>query len=489
MYAYADHPRFSNIIERVRCEKDFYYFVQCAWSIIDPDEFIPTWHIECLCRHAEAFRRHEFNVADINLPPGHAKSMIFSVLFPVWIWITEPQVKILSGSHNMQLAIRDTLKSRRLIESRWFQEHWGGFFQLTSDQNTKSNYENDKLGYRIAFSTTGGATGLRGDYIILDDALSEEQSRSDVERDGVNKFLRGTLFNRQNIAKATGIIGVGQRFHPLDYHAVLLSLPGCFHLTLPEEYIPEESFVSPYYSDPRKEALEPLWNIKKFNKEGLQLIKEALGSHNYTIQYQQKAVYYEGAILKRSHWQYYRKNEIANTPGRLIHCWDIAAKQGKLNDYSVCLIIKKIANKFYLIDMYRKKVEFPQLKRDFVSLADRDSPQVIYIEDASNGTPLISEMRTTTYGRIINPPRYENGKKFDSGATRGRDKMARLLPVTPIIEAGNVLLPENAEWLETFISECAAFPNGQHDDIVDPLSMTLNNERNNYTPQIAVINF
>jgi len=485
---YFDHPDFESEIERNLCEKSFIEFVKRAWEIVDPDVFMPAWHIECLCVHAEAFRRHDFPIADINISPGHAKSLIFSVMFPAWVWTTEPGIRFLTGSHNKDLAIRDTLKSRRLIESEWYQKHWGHLFQLTTDQNTKGNYENNKFGSRVAFSTTGGTTGLRGDFIILDDALSAEQAASDVEREGVNIFLRETLFNRQNIVKETGIIGIGQRFHPHDYHEILLSLPGCFHLVLPEEYVPEKASTSPYYKDPRTQRGEPLWNIKKFSPDGIKLLKITLGASGYEAQYQQNPLIQEGSILKRGWWNYYKPSSIINEPGKIILSWDCAAKDKEKNDYTVCLVAKKIGNKFYLMHLYRKKVEFPQLKRDFTATADTYKPHVIYIEDASNGAPLIQEMKLTAYKNMINPPRIENRVKIDPGKTGGKDKVARVNPVTPVIEAGWVFIPEDAEWKGTFVDECSAFPLGEHDDCVDALSLLLNNERVNIVPEIAFVN-
>lgn len=456
-------------------EKSFYEFVKAAWPVIDSDDFIPNWHIDCICSHMEALNRREITILDVNIPPGFAKSILCSVLYPAWVWTTNPSRRFLTGSHNMDLAIRDTLKCRRLIESKWYQERWGNVYQLTTDQNTKSNYENNQHGYRVAFSSTGGTTGLRGDDILLDDALSQSQSESKVEREGVNDFLCNTLFNRQNITKQTAIMGIGQRFHPQDYHSVLLSLPGCFHIDLQMEFVPEESFSSQYFKDPRTNRGEVIWKIPKFNNQGLTLIKQVLGKMQYSAQYQQRPIVQEGSYLRRSDWGYYEQKDLpANL--KIVSGWDFAAKTGNQNDYTVCLVIGKCGNKFYIIDLYRKKVEYPQAKRDFIDHMEKVRPKPAYIEDASNGTPLISDLKTTKYFTSIK-----------AISTKGRDKLARVIPITPIIEAGNVFLPKNAPWLDIFIEECSNFPNGEHDDIVDALSMILNNERRSTGNVVAFV--
>lgn len=463
------------ISNKVRCEKSFYYFVTQAWLVVDSDDFIPNWHIHCICVHMEALNKREITILDVNIPPGFAKSLICSVLYPAWVWINDPSRRFLTGSHNMELAIRDTLKCRRLIESQWYQSRWGNVYQLTTDQNTKSNYQNNKHGYRIAFSSTGGTTGLRGDDILLDDALSQSQAESDTERGNVNDFLKHTLFSRQNITKKTAIMGIGQRFHPHDYHSVLLSLPGCFHLVLPLQFIPEDEFSSPYFKDPRKERDEVLWKIPKFNVDGLAVIKQIYGNMQYSAQYQQRPQLQEGSYLKRSDWRYYEPKDL---PANLkkVSGWDFAAKTASQNDFTVCLSFGKCGDKFFILDLYRKKVEYPQAKKDFIEHMDQFRPQKSYIEDASNGTPLISDLKTTKYFSSITPI-----------STKGKDKLARVIPITPIVEANNVFLPKDAPWLDTFIEECANFPNGDHDDIVDVLSMVLNNERRNIGNILAYI--
>lgn len=462
-------------IDKLLCEKNFYEFVKQAWQYVDAAPFQDTWHIECLCAHWQALFNFEIEILDVTIPPGMAKSLISSVLFPVWAWINDPSTRFLTGSHEVGLAIRDTLKSRYLIQSPWFQENWGSKFTLTSDQNTKGNYLNDKKGYRIAISTGGGTTGHRGDIILFDDAMSVAQANSEADIIRVNDYMRQTLYNRQDVLSKTRIGIIGQRVGHKDYHSIFLPLANCVHVNLPLEYEPENSFSSKFYKDQRTQSKEILWKIPKFEGDALNALKEMMGRRGYETQYQQRPSVQEGEILKRSDWRYYAKKDLP-TNLRIVGGWDFAAKTGQQNDFTVCITIGKSGGKFYIIDLYRKKVEFPQAKRDFVAHIDKYKPSAEYIEDASNGTPLISEMTNTRHFSIIKPV-----------GTKGRDKLARVIPITPIIEAGNVFLPEDAEWLDIFIDECSNFPNGEHDDIVDALAMILNNERRNIGNIVAFV--
>lgn len=464
------------VLKRMIMERDFYEFVKEAWNVIDPDEFMPAWHIECMCRHLEAIAKRQITILDLNIPPGFAKSLVISVLYPVWRWTTEPHLKFITCSRAMDLAIRDTLKSRRLIESKWFRKYWGHKFKLTTDQNTKGNYENDKMGSRVATSARGGGTGLRGDEILIDDAISRDDANSDVVNTSVNDYLRHTLFNRQSITKQTAIAGIGQRFRDDDYHSVLLSLDGCCHVVLPLEFDPASKFSTKFYTDPRTEEMELLWKSRKLDDKWLANTKLMLGRRDYLAQYQQTPQVDGGDLFKTEWWHYFDSSEIDFKEAKTIIAVDCASKTGEENDFTACIVCKKINNKFYFIDLYHKKVTFPELKRDFVSLAEKHKPSVIYIEHASNGIPLIDEMNTTKFARIIRPVVAKN------------DKLARARSITPIIERGDVYLLKNAIWLNALITECSKFPSTKyHDDIVDTITLTLNQERANIRTMCAIV--
>ena len=163
-------------IERVECETSLYEFVQRAWKYVDPSPFTHGWPLEAMCEHLEAVVDGDIRKLLINIPPRCGKSSIVSVCFPAWVWTQRsisatsgPQVPLLHASYAMSLAMRDSVKTRRLIESPWYQKLWGSRFQLVGDQNTKGRFQNTSRGERLITAVDARVTGEGGNIIVVDD--------------------------------------------------------------------------------------------------------------------------------------------------------------------------------------------------------------------------------------------------------------------------------------------------------------------------------
>ena len=212
----------------------------------------------------------------------------------------------------------------------------------------------------------------------------------------------------------------------------------------------------------RKEG-EALWPAR-FPLETLRVIKSAIGSSAWASLYQQRPAAAEGQIFRREWWQHFTVQPML---GRTIQSWDCAFKAGRENDYSVCTTWIATERGYFLLSLWRGRVEFPELKRQLMSQAEAWSPSAILVEDSASGQSLIQELQTTNQPIIRVKP--------DS------DKISRAQAVTPLIESGRVFLPESAGWLEDFEDELAAFPSAAHDDAVDSLTQALNYLRGNCT--------
>src|SRR6266568_5860674 len=172
-------------LEQVKTEKarlSFKAFVMQAWPVLEPStEFVGGIHVDAICLHLQAVTEGQIAHLIINVPPGHAKSLLTSVFWPAWAWINHPESRWLFSSYREPLATRDSVRCRRLIESGWYQQRWGDRYQLAGDQNQKQRFENDRTGYRVVVPISSG-TGERGDYVVVDDPHSVDQAESDGAR-------------------------------------------------------------------------------------------------------------------------------------------------------------------------------------------------------------------------------------------------------------------------------------------------------------------
>jgi len=208
-----------------------------------------------------------------------------------------------------------------------------------------------------------------------------------------------------------------------------------------------------------RRAGEALWP-EKYPLQELEKTRTLIGGSIFASLYQQRPAAAEGEVFKREWWRYFR--EPLPSFRRVIHSWDTAFKSGAENDFSVCTIWGVAeSGRYYLLGLWRGKVEFPELKRCMISLAELWNPIQILVEDKASGQSLIQELRYESALPII-PIKVD------------KDKRARAEAVTPLIEAGLVSLPESAPWLNDYVDELAAFPNGAHDDFVDSTTQALN---------------
>ncbi len=210
-------------VKTERARRSFKAFVMQAWPVLEPStEFVEGIHIDAICSHLQAVTEGRIAHLIINVPPGHAKSLLTAVFWPAWVWINHPQSRWLFSSYREPLATRDSVKCRRLIESDWYQHRWGGQFQLRADQNQKQRFENDCTGYRIVVPMSAG-TGERGDYVVVDDPHSVDQAASDTERTAAVEWWNGSMSTRLNHPSQGHKIVIQQRLHEADLTGDLLS--------------------------------------------------------------------------------------------------------------------------------------------------------------------------------------------------------------------------------------------------------------------------
>ena len=206
--------------------RDLACFVREVWSIIEPGcPFQPNWHVALICEYLEAVSAGQINRLIINVPPRYGKSLIVTVLWPVWEWISHPELRYLFCSYSASLSVKHSLDRRRVLESDWYRARYPQV-ALVSDQNEKTEYENSARGVMFATSVGGTVTGKGGNRIIVDDPINPAQASSETERNSANSFFDQTLSTRLDDKKHNPIVIVGQRVHLDDLCGHVLERSG-----------------------------------------------------------------------------------------------------------------------------------------------------------------------------------------------------------------------------------------------------------------------
>lgn len=464
------------LLDRANGRESFRTFVKMAWPTLEPaTTFISNWHIDCICAHLQAISEGQLKRVIFNVPPGSMKSLLVSVLWPTWHWIRLPADRFLTASYTDVLSLRDALKSRRLMQSRWYQQRWGDRFRMTGDQNAKSRYENDKTGYRIA-THVGGATGERAKIRILDDPHNIEEAESDTIRESVIDWVRHTWSERESDSNTGGDVVVMQRLHERDVSGFLLNEVGGYqHVMLPMRYEPSRKFVTSIWQDERTTEGELLCPAR-WDEEAVTLKEKRLGSYGAAGQLQQRPAPEHGGILKR-HWFKYWQRPGQNLPpvmvkfpdgtyqgvkpvdlpysfDKTVQSWDMTFKGTVGTDFVVGQQYGKKQADTFMLDQVRDHMDFPQTVsavRAFNVTNARYAGKKI-VEDKANGPAIIATLQREIPGMVAHPG--------------NDDKVARAHAHTYIVEGGNFFLPhpDLAPWVEGFIQEALVYPNGMNDD-------------------------
>lgn len=438
-------------------------FVRLAWATVEGErEYRSNWHIDVICEHLEAVSRGEIRRLLINMPPRHMKSLCCSVFWPVWDWINEPWRQFLYVSYAHNLAIRDSVKCRRVIESAWFQGTFGQAFSLTGDQNTKIRYDNDQGGYRLCTSVDGQLTGDGGDHIVVDDPNNVRKAESVAIRERTNDWWDEAMQSRHNDPATGTFTVIQQRTNDRDLTGHILEketrdhAEGWVHLCLPARYDPQHKYLFP--GDPRKTVGEPLFK-GRFDDKQLTKLELALKPYAAAAQLQQLPTPREGGTFKRAWLPIIpaRPADIVET----VRSWDLAGTEKIAKndpDWTRGVRISRTKGGIFVIeDVQSTQSSFGDVEKLIKQTAMLDGPDVRIRLPKDPGQAGKSQARylvTQLAGfSVVAEP--ETGTKE-----------ARADPFAAQAQVGNVVLLKG-DWNYEFLEEAVSFPNGAHDDQVD----------------------
>ena len=432
------------------------------------------------------------------MPPRCAKSSIVSVAFPAWVWLRAPQEQFMYCSYASSLALRDSVRCRRLMLSSWYQQRWGNRFKLVGDQNTKGRFDNMHGGYRMTTSTGGSITGEGGNMLIADDPNNtKDGDNSDIKRERTIEWWNHVWSTRLNDKKNDCRVVVQQRYHLRDVTGYITShddLKEWTKLILPMEYESENknsTIILPStngkpWTDPRTKDGELLWP-ERFDEAAIKSLKNDLGSEAAIAgQLQQRPASREGNIIKKSWFQWWKDT----TPPQIefvVQSWDTAFSEKKTSAYSACTTWGVFYDENYiehiiLLSMWRGRVEYVELRErakrlyfDYRDTGKEREPRfkgrpidLFLIEARASGDPLIKDLQLGGIKAIPVDP-----------AGRG-NKIQRLNFITPLLQGERVWLPARPPsydhllpFADEFLENVACYPNLESNDIVDTMSQAF----------------
>jgi predicted phage terminase large subunit-like protein len=498
-------------------------FHRGAWPRFDPAVYQHNWHIEALAEHLEAVTRGHIKRLIITEPPRTMKSSLVSVSWPAWTWaqsqrgpLSGPQVKFIGVAYSPKLAIRDATKTRRVLDSRWYQDRWGDRFHIMTDKDQKAMYENSAGGFRFSTSISGELTGEGGDVLICDDPINAKKSNWESAREAVNTWWDETVPTRLNDLKTGAFVIIMQRLHEDDLVGhVLNKEDGWVHLNLPMEYDPNldtrtwiDGWDEPLFEDPRTEPEELLWP-SRFPREEVDKLKVSLGPFGAASQLQQQPTPRGGGIIDRMWWKLWNLQAYKESQGA-----EAVEDDGVLR-YPACeLIIGSVDTRYGGPERGAAKTEKEETAFDAMTVwgvfqDKRSRVNAVLMEGWRGRLPLrgtypddaqTDEDRKQYWGlseKIADTVRRRNiSVLLIENKTRGADveeelrrllkgydvmiimiepqgnKTARLYSVQPMFADGRVWAPNKA-WAEAVITEVSQFPKGKFKDWVDTVSQTL----------------
>jgi predicted phage terminase large subunit-like protein len=433
-------------------------FIIWAFLQLNPaTKFLYPPYLEILVDRLERVRRGEIKRLIVNLPPRSLKSHCVSVAFPAWLLGHTPSAQIICASYGQDLADKFARDCKSLMTSTSYEAL---FPTRLSQKQATAEFETTGGGCRLSTSVDGGLTGRGADFIIVDDVHKPEEAVSVVSRHAVKDWYASTLYSRLNDKTKGAIVVVQQRVHEDDLVGHLLHQKGWEVLSLPAIAERDEVFeaMTPYgkYRYRRKagEALHP----EREPVAALEAIRQAIGSYNFAAQYLQSPEPPGGGMIKEAWFSFY--DRLPDKFDAVLQSWDTANVAGDLSSFSVGTTWGTKADLVYLLDVFRQRLNYPDLKRAVRERAKIFRADVILIEHRASGVRLYQELAREGIRGIT---KYE---------PEG-EKSMRMFRHVAFIESGAVNLPRQAPWLPDYLHELLTFPHSIYDDQLDSTSQAL----------------
>lgn len=445
--------------ERRDAQDSFISFVKKVWP-----GFIEGYHHKIMAEAFERVARGELKRLIINMAPRHTKSEFASHLFPAWFLGHHPHKYIVQASNTSDLAVDFGRKVRDTIGDEAYRKVFPNV-AVHADAAAAGKWKTTAKGEYFAIGVGGTLTGRGGDLIVIDDPHSEQQAKQAETKPEIYDavFEWYTSGPRQRVQPGAAIVIVMTRWSKRDLTGRVLKEAAIRELGEDWEVIELPAVL------PSGKSIWPEF----WPEDEILAIKDELPISKWMAQYQQQPTAEEGALVKREWWKRWTATEPPPVEF-VIQCWDTAFEKTQRADYSACTTwgvfyrehedTGKLLPNLILLDAFRKRMEFPELKKKAFELWKLWEPEAFIVEKRASGAPLIQEIR-------------EMGIPVgEFTPSRGNDKIARVNAVSDLFSSGVVWAPEH-RWADEVIEEFAEFPAGEHDDLVDSSTLALRRYR------------
>lgn len=417
-----------------------------------------NWHLDAIAFQLERVAKGEIQRLLVTIPPRSLKSVMISVAWVAWRLGHDPSHNFVCASYSNELSHKHGYDCRRIMQSDWYRRLFPQTV-IARGRSSVHDFETTRGGGRLATSVTGSTTGRGGGTFIIDDSIKPEDTESDLIRNSVNDWYRSTVISRPDDKRTGAIINVMQRLHQYDLAGVQLEAGGWEHLSLPA-IATEDAFIPIGKSKVKHRREGDLLHPEREPYEILMRIKRESGSRIWNAHYQQQPDPAKGNLILAEWLKTY-----GSLPegGLVVQSYDTASKDRPQNDYSVAITALVLKQHVYIIDVLRRRMGFPELRKTTVAQARLHRSKVLLIENQASGQQLIQMLRDEE----------PNGVPPPIACRPEGDKKTRVSAVSAMIEAGQLLLPQDAPWLSDFRNELLSFPSSRFDDQVDALSQLL----------------
>ena len=430
----------------VAARQDFLTFVKRMWP-----QFIEGKHHKEVSEKFNKIASGELTRLIINMPPRHTKSEFASYFLPAWMIGNYPELKIIQATHTAELAVNFGRKTKNLIDSESYQKLFTT--RLQEDSKAAGRWNTSKGGEYFAVGVQGAVTGRGADLLIIDDPHSEQDVNSPNAFEKTYEWY--TSGPRQRLQPGGRIILVMTRWSKKDLTQMLLNAQR-------EEKADQWEVIEFPAIMP---SGQPMWP-QYWKLEDLEAVKASAGVNKWNAPYMQNPTSDEGAIIKREWWVDWPHEEMPMIQ-HVIQSYDTAFLKKQTADYSAITTwgvfreTEDSPQSLILLDSLKGRYEFPELKRLAYDQYLYWKPETILVEAKAAGLPLIAELRR------------QGLPVADYSPNRGQDKHARVNSVAPMFESGRIYAPKEREFAQEVIEECAEFPYGDHDDLVDSTTQAI----------------